>query len=77
MSAYMQAGIIIFSYFTLFFMIATVIKNNSIVDIGWGMGFVVVSWIVAVLQKNLGFAQLSLLLLVTLWGIRLSYHIFK
>ena len=27
-----------FAYFTTIFIIATIIKNNSIVDIGWGYG---------------------------------------
>jgi steroid 5-alpha reductase family enzyme len=37
--------IVTFAYFITIFIIATIIKNNSIVDIGWGMGFVVGSWL--------------------------------
>ena len=45
MSALIQQTIlVIFIYFLGFFTIGTLIKNNSIVDIGWGLGFVVVSW---------------------------------
>ena len=38
-------GVIILSYFMICFVIATIIKNNSIVDIGWGLGFVITSWL--------------------------------
>lgn len=70
------AGIIIFSYFFIFFIVATIIKNNSIVDIGWGLGFVVTAWLLAVIN---GFTIEKVLInvLVSLWGLRLFYHILK
>jgi steroid 5-alpha reductase family enzyme len=60
--------------FVLTFLLATLIHNNSIVDIVWGLGFVLIAWI------TYGFAAPSLttyLILgyVTIWGSRLAVHI--
>jgi steroid 5-alpha reductase family enzyme len=41
----MLVGLIItVSFFMILFVVAQIIKNNSIVDIGWGIGFVISSW---------------------------------
>lgn len=42
---YYFAGVItlLFVYFLTMFVIAQKIKNNSIVDIGWGFGFVLIA----------------------------------
>ena len=40
---FLPSIILIFLFFTAFFLIAQIIKNNSIVDIGWGLGFMVVT----------------------------------
>ncbi len=73
---FLWTGIIIFSYFFIFFVIATIIKNNSIVDIGWGLGFVITAWILMIIY---GFTieKLVVNILVSLWGLRLFYHIMK
>lgn len=66
---------LVFVYFLIFFIVAQVIKNNSIVDIGWGMGFVLIA--ISTLIVNQSFYPRSILvtILVTLWGGRLAYHI--
>ncbi|MBM4236811.1 MAG: DUF1295 domain-containing protein, partial [Firmicutes bacterium] len=51
---------LIFVYFLVFFVVAQVIRNNSIVDIGWGFGFVVVA--LATLLYTGAFAERNLLL---------------
>ena len=38
-------GLSIFVYMTLFYIASLVLQDASIVDIAWGMGFVIVSWI--------------------------------
>ena len=32
--------LVVLGYFTVFFIVAQVVKDNSIVDMGWGLGFV-------------------------------------
>lgn len=69
--------IIIFSYFLLFFIVATIIKNNSIVDIGWGFGFVLTVWILFLIGKDYSISKIIVNTIVSLWGLRLFYHILK
>lgn len=62
-----------FVYMTLWFLISKLIKRNDVADIAWGLGFVVLAWVLYVNHPSI---QLSLaVLLVTIWGIRLSVHI--
>ena len=71
------AAIIVFVYFLLFFIVATIIKNNSIVDIGWGLGFVVVSWILFFINYDLTITKILVNIMVSLWGLRLFYYILQ
>jgi steroid 5-alpha reductase family enzyme len=64
-------------YFSLFFIVATIIKNNSIVDIGWGLGFVLISWILFFISGEFSLIKLIANILVSLWGLRLFYYILK
>ncbi len=64
-------------YFTVFFIVGTIIKNNSIVDIGWGLGFVVTTWILYFLYGSFNITTIIANTMVTLWGLRLFYHILK
>jgi len=65
------------AYFTIFFIVATIIKNNSIVDIGWGFGFVMTSWILFFINGNYGLNQIIINTMISLWGLRLFYYILK
>ncbi|MBN2504068.1 MAG: DUF1295 domain-containing protein [Bacilli bacterium] len=72
--------ILLIIYFSVFFVIAQIKNNNSIVDIGWGLGFVLVSWfslIYTILNPNLTLYlfQIVVTVLVTLWGLRLFLYI--
>jgi steroid 5-alpha reductase family enzyme len=70
------SSFVIFAYMTLFFLIAQALKDNSIVDIGWGIGFVVLSASLLYQSELISPRQWLLFVLVVLWGIRLSTHIF-
>lgn len=72
-----DAILLIFIYFSILFIIATLIKNNSIVDVGWGVGFVAIAWYYLLTANSFYLPQVVLTLLVTLWGGRLALHIFK
>lgn len=66
-----------FVYFTIIFIIATVIKNNSIVDIGWGMGFVVGSWLTLLVTENPTVLSYAIVGFISAWGLRLSLRLLK
>ncbi len=74
---FVQAALIVFVYFLVFFLVAQVIKNNSIVDMGWGAGFVIVAIITLVSEGAYLERNLLVALLVTIWGGRLTYYILK
>ncbi|MCE5342553.1 MAG: DUF1295 domain-containing protein [Eubacteriales bacterium] len=72
-----SALIFIFVYFFLFFLLGTAKKNNSVVDIGWGIGFVLTAWIRLNPSLPASLPQWTITLLITLWGLRLFTHILK
>lgn len=57
--------------FILTFLLAVTIRNNSIVDVVWGLGFVAIAWTTYYLTNG----SLLVPILVTLWGLRLATHI--
>jgi steroid 5-alpha reductase family enzyme len=71
------AAFITLGYFTIFFIVGTLIKNNSIVDIGWGLGFVLVSWALFFISGEYTVVKVIANTLVSLWGLRLFYYILK
>lgn len=73
---FVWTGVIILSYFMIFFVVATIIKNNSIVDIGWGLGFVLTAWILMIIY-GFSIEKLIVNVLVSFWGLRLFYYILR
>ena len=51
-------------------------KNASIVDITWGLGFVCVAWAVRLRVDGLTGRQNLLVLMTTIWGLRLAGYLF-
>jgi steroid 5-alpha reductase family enzyme len=55
--------------------VSVVIRNASIVDIVWGLGFVVVAWVARIVGDGNDARQWLLTLLTTLWGLRLAGYL--
>ena len=71
---------IIFILGTLLFFIAQWKKDNSIIDICYGLFFIITAWTLAYLKLRiapLSLSTLIILILITIWGIRLSMRIYK
>ena len=62
----------VLAYMTFCFIVCIWQKNNGIVDVFWGLGFVLVAWLNYFLQKDNNVAQFIFNCLITLWGLRLS-----
>jgi steroid 5-alpha reductase family enzyme len=71
------AAVITLIYMTLAFILATARKNNGIVDIAWGLGFILVGTVTFALHGNGRPRQWLALALVWIWGGRLALHIFR
>lgn len=63
-------------FMTLIFAIAMRVKDNSIVDIAYGCAFILVAWSSYGLYASGHPRQQLLLLLISVWGLRLATHIF-
>jgi steroid 5-alpha reductase family enzyme len=75
---YLTVGISILSLMTLVWMLSLILRNSSIVDIFWGFGFVVTTWISLILSPSPAGARGWLLAaMVSVWGLRLSIHILR
>lgn len=71
------SAIIAFSYMTALFTLAMIRKDNSIADIAWGPGFVVVTWAILFINGSYGATQFITAALVTVWGLRLGIRIYR
>lgn len=69
---YFQALIVILIIMTLLWMVSIGLKNASIVDPFWGLGFVIISVFYFVMGDGPESRKIILLSLVTIWGLRLS-----
>jgi steroid 5-alpha reductase family enzyme len=66
---------VIWIYMTIVFLIALIRKDNSIVDVFWGLGFIVVAAYSLIRTGNVNLQTMVMNLMVLLWGLRLSIHI--
>jgi steroid 5-alpha reductase family enzyme len=74
-TALLAAAIAIAVLMLLTWVVSVVLRNASIVDIVWGLGFVVVGWTVR-LQGDTNTARQWLLVgMVTVWGLRLAGYL--
>src|SRR5690606_14437441 len=70
------SALAIWALVTTLWLVSLWIKDASIIDIFWGLGFVVVAWLLLFLAPEGPVGRRCLLaLLVSIWGLRLAWHI--
>jgi steroid 5-alpha reductase family enzyme len=69
-------ALLVFSYMSFVFILAIILKDNSIVDIFWGLGFIVLTVFSLWHSGSTDFKKIFVSSLVLVWGLRLSVHIF-
>ena len=67
---------VIWLYMTIIFLFALLKKDNSIVDVFWGVGFIIISVFSLIYSGNINPEKMVLNIFILLWGLRLSIHIF-
>jgi steroid 5-alpha reductase family enzyme len=72
---FLQAALLIWVLVTLLWIWSVLIKNVSIVDIFWGIGFVVVNAFYVFSSGELNPRKMVILVLVTVWGLRLAGYL--
>lgn len=71
-NAFLMAAAVIAGQMIFLWLLSIPLRNVSIVDIGWGMGFVFVAWLAA---PEAGGKPAILYSMVSVWGVRLSWHL--
>lgn len=72
---YLNAFLVIMTLMTTLWLISIFLKNVSIVDLFWGAGFVLVNSFYFWSSETVGPRNYLLLVLVFLWGMRLSIYL--
>ncbi len=65
----------VFIFVNAFFLVSLIKKKFSVIDIAWGLGFILISMI-SYFHYPLSMKNAIMLLAVTVWGLRLALHIF-
>jgi len=78
MSGYLLgAAAVVFGYMAAFYLLALILKNNGVVDIAWGLGFVLTAAVQILRNPPADRPKLLILALVVFWGFRLATHILQ
>lgn len=68
---------IILTVSTLVWVLSLRLQDASVADVCWGLGFVLLVWVYCLLSPALTPRSWLVATLITLWGARLSWHIFR
>jgi len=77
MNFYLLLALLLFLYMNGWFVVSLIKKRNDVADIAWGLGFVLLAWISFFISNGYGERPIIINLLVTVWGLRLAWHIYK
>ena len=75
MSYFVTLGIILFLYMNFWFVVSLLTKRNDVADVAWGLGFVLLAWASFFIGETNGIIGIIVTLLVTVWGLRLAWHV--
>lgn len=75
LSVFLYCFVIIFSYVTVWFIISILVKRNDVADIAWGIGYILICGYLFLTQEKNPVMNFVYILIV-LWGLRLSIHIY-
>jgi len=69
------SALIVLAYVTAVWILSIALRNASIIDIFWGLGFVLLTWVYFLLADGYDGRSILISVLVSVWGLRLSIHI--
>jgi len=76
LSTYFFIAILVVIYMSAVFVASLIFTRNDIADVAWGLGFILVTLASLLYNGTFGPRQAIIVVLVTLWGLRLATHIF-
>lgn len=75
MNYYITLALVLFVYMSLWFVFSLIKKRNDVADVAWGLGFVLMAWTSMFLSNDFGLRSVLINILVSIWGLRLAWHI--
>jgi len=73
---YLTGLLFITCFMTLLWIVSIILRNASIVDPFWGIGFILLNAFYLVESGTPGIKKIIVMVLVSLWGLRLALHLF-
>lgn len=77
MNYYVTLALVMFVYMSLWFVISLLKKRNDVADTAWGLGFVLLAWVSFFLSQDASGRGILVCVLVSVWGFRLAWHIYR
>lgn len=75
MEIFLLALLINIGFYSFVFIIGKIFKKHSLIDVFWGLSFVNLIWLLSISQNVSSISSFVLLILITVWGLRLSIHL--
>ena len=75
MNLFALAAMTLFAYMTCWYVVSMFLKRMDVADIAWGLGFVLIAFLMIWQQSTPTTLQGLVFFLVFVWGIRLATHI--
>jgi steroid 5-alpha reductase family enzyme len=75
MNYFLTLIVILFAYMSLWFVVSLIKKRNDVADVAWGLGFLLMAWVSFFISLDSGVRGLLVGVLVSIWGLRLAWHI--
>ncbi len=75
LTIFFQGFLLIMIMMTFLWVVSVIVKNVSIVDLFWGLGFVLTAGFYFLKTEGSGPRKVILIALVAIWGFRLSLHL--
>ena len=72
---YIQGFLLIISLMTFLWILSVYLRNVSIVDLFWGLGFIIVNALYIFSSEVINIRQIVLFVMVAIWGLRLSIYL--
>ncbi len=76
MNYYLTLFLVLFAYMNLWFLVSLIKKRNDVADVAWGLGFALMAWVSYFLSGDSSGRGMLVGLLVSIWGLRLAWHIY-
>lgn len=71
-----DVAMITWLYVSIIFLFALIRKDNSVMDVFWGLGFIVIALYAIIQSGVIDLRKIIVTILVSLWGLRLSVYIY-